>query len=159
MHQMAITPLKLAMSRCFETSVRVYYEDTDAGGVVYYANYLRFMERARTEWLGELGFEIDQLVDEQGVMFVVRSASVDYMRPARLNDRLIVSVSMQQYAGASFSVNQAVTFANTSERLVEGSTRVTACKGSIRLACVDARTHRPRRLPKELLQELNAWTK
>ena len=74
------------MSAVYSLSVRVYYEDTDAGGVVYYANYLRFMERARTEWLRSLGVEQDELGTSQGVVFAVRSATVDYLKPARFND-------------------------------------------------------------------------
>ena len=74
----------------FQWPVRVYYEDTDSGGVVYYANYLRFMERARTEWMRELGFEQDVLIREEGVIFAVRSAKVDYLRPALFNDELNV---------------------------------------------------------------------
>ena len=74
----------------YRFAVRVYYEDTDAAGVVYYANYLKFMERARTEWLRTLGFEQSQLVREQGLGFVARSVSIDYLKPARLDDMLDV---------------------------------------------------------------------
>ncbi|MEJ1469461.1 MAG: YbgC/FadM family acyl-CoA thioesterase, partial [Candidatus Sedimenticola sp. (ex Thyasira tokunagai)] len=70
--------------------VRVYYEDTDSGGVVYYANYLKFMERARTEWLRQLGFEQDELLEKEGILFAVRRVAVDYLRPARFNDELLV---------------------------------------------------------------------
>ena len=73
--------------------VRVYYEDTDSGGVVYYANYLKFMERARTEWLRALGFEQDQLIEEEGVIFAVRRAEVDFIAPGRFNDALQVSAT------------------------------------------------------------------
>jgi acyl-CoA thioester hydrolase len=72
----------------FTWPVRVYWEDTDAGGVVYYANYLKFLERARTEWLSALGLEQDRLAEEAGVVFVVRRVEADYLRPARFNDRL-----------------------------------------------------------------------
>jgi hypothetical protein len=78
----------------FRWPVRVYYEDTDSGGVVYYANYLRFMERARTEWMRQLGFEQDALIRDKGILFAVRSASLDYLRPARFNDLLEVSVRL-----------------------------------------------------------------
>ncbi len=71
----------------FTFPVRIYYEDTDSGGVVYYANYLKFMERARTEWLRALGFEQDQLLEQEGVIFAVRSVTVDYNAPARFNDQ------------------------------------------------------------------------
>jgi len=73
---------------------RVYYEDTDSGGVVYYANYLKFMERARTEWLRSLGFEQDELLKRDNILFAVRSISLDYLKPARFNDRLLVSAGI-----------------------------------------------------------------
>ena len=85
----------------FSMPLRVYYEDTDAGGVVYYANYLAFMERARTEWLRSLGYENQQLLDEQVVVFAVRRAAVDYISPARLDDLLEVVVSLSRIKRAS----------------------------------------------------------
>jgi len=130
--------------------IRVYYEDTDAGGVVYYANYLRFMERARTEWLRTMGVEIDVLAACENAMFVVRSANVDYLSPAKLNDALTVSVALNKLAGASFIVDQKINVARQ---------RSPICKAVIRLVCVDSATHRPRRLPAALLQETKAWTK
>ena len=75
----------------FKTSERVYYEDTDAGGVVYHANYLKFMERCRSEWLASLGFSVGALQDQQSIIFAVRSADIDFVAPARLMDTLIVS--------------------------------------------------------------------
>ena len=80
----------------FRMPLRVYYEDTDSGGVVYYANYLRFMERARTEWLRALGFEQDHLIRDEGILFAVRSASLEYHRPARFNDQLLVGVRLAE---------------------------------------------------------------
>ena len=85
----------------FRWPVRVYYEDTDSGGVVYYANYLRFMERARTEWMRTLGFEQDALIRNPGILFAVRSASLEYLRPARFNDLLEVSVRLCERRRAS----------------------------------------------------------
>jgi acyl-CoA thioester hydrolase len=88
--------------------VRVYYEDTDCGGVVYYANYLRFMERARTEWLRALGFEQDVLATQHGVIFAVRSVALDFNRPARFNDLLRVSAGVVERRAASLTFAQEV---------------------------------------------------
>jgi acyl-CoA thioester hydrolase len=127
----------------FSLPVRVYWEDTDAGGVVYYANYLRFMERARSEWLRELGFEQDQLRDEQGIVFVVRRVGIDYLAPARFNDLLDVSVRLVEAGRASIDVEQEIT---------AGPTRL-AC-ASVRLVCVDAARFKPARIPAALLQQI-----
>ncbi|MHB1084471.1 MAG: tol-pal system-associated acyl-CoA thioesterase [Thiobacillus sp.] len=131
----------------FHWPVRVYWEDTDAGGVVYYANYLKFMERARSEWLRTLGFEQDALRDESGVIFVVRRVEIDYLSPARFNDQLEVSVSLHQAGRASLSVKQILTREAT--RLV--SAQVT-------LACVDATRFKPVKMPASLLQSLSQAT-
>ena len=88
--------------------VRIYYEDTDAGGVVYYAAYLRFMERVRSEWLRSLGFDVQRLAAEEGILFAVRALQVDYLRPARLSDQLDVSVALQHCGRASLVVDQQV---------------------------------------------------
>jgi acyl-CoA thioester hydrolase len=120
----------------FSFPVRVYYEDTDAGGVVYYANYLKFMERARTEWLRALGFEQDELTQKAGVVFAVRSAKLEFIKPARFNDRLEVTVDIEKIGRASMSVAQSV---------VRGSTIL--CRGDIKIACVDAASFSPRELP------------
>jgi acyl-CoA thioester hydrolase len=127
----------------FHWPVRVYWEDTDAGGVVYYANYLKFMERARSEWLRAFGFEQDVLRDEAGVVFVVRRVEVDYLSPARFNDQLDVSVSPHEVRRASLSVKQVLTREAT--RLV--SAQVT-------LACVDAASFKPVKIPTPILQVL-----
>ena len=92
----------------FQWQVRVYYEDTDSGGVVYYANYLRFMERARTEWMRALGFEQDRLIREDGILFAVRAASLEFLQPARFNDLLSVSLDVVQRGRASLTFKQDV---------------------------------------------------
>src|SRR5215472_4837935 len=97
----------------FHWSVRVYYEDTDLGGVVYHANYLRFMERARTEWLRSLGFEQDQLRDRLKVQFVVVEAKVEFRRPARFNDELQVGVRPHSLGRASIVFDQDIRAADT----------------------------------------------
>ena len=119
--------------------VRVYYEDTDAGGVVYYANYLRFMERARTEWLRSLGYEQSDLAERHGVVFVVRSAAIDYLRPARFNDILQVSVELIKVGAGHIDVVQHVT--RDAELIAEAAVKV---------ACVGLRTMRPVRIPQPL---------
>jgi acyl-CoA thioester hydrolase len=130
----------------FQWDVRVYYEDTDSGGVVYYANYLRFMERARTEWMRSLGFEQDRLLAEQGILFAVRSASIDYLRPARFNDRLIVTVAMRHRGRASLALEQSV--------LRHGDSDGPLCSGTVKIACIEAATFRPQPIPDTILKEI-----
>ncbi len=130
--------IHLATSGEFIWPVRVYYEDTDSGGVVYYANYLRFMERARTEWLRAMGFEQGALAREEGLIFAVRRAELDYLGPARLDDLLQVGVRLEHCAGATLELVQRV--------LREGTERP-LCHGHIRIACLDARSFRPRAIP------------
>ena len=127
----------------FVWPVRVYWEDTDAGGVVYYANYLKFMERARSEWLRAFGFEQDVLRDETGVVFVVRRVEIDYLSPARFNEQLEVSVRLHEMGRASLSVRQ---------ELMRGSTRL--AEAVVTLACVDAVRFKPVKIPEPILQAL-----
>jgi acyl-CoA thioester hydrolase len=129
----------------FRWPVRVYYEDTDSGGVVYYANYLRFMERARTEWIRALGFEQDALIRDTGILFAVRSASLEYLRPARFNDRLEVSVRLCERRRASLVFEQVVNRAGDVEPL---------CIGNFRIACLDAASFRTRPIPEFILKEI-----
>ena len=129
----------------FSCPVRVYYEDTDAGGVVYYANYLKFMERARTEWLRTLGFEQDALREREGLLFVVSRISLDYQRPARLDDLLDIGVELAQAGAASLVFSQDVM------RRADGAL---CCRGQARIACVDARTLKPKRIPDKLMAEI-----
>jgi len=126
--------------------VRVYYEDTDLGGMVYHANYLRFMERARTEWLRSFGFEQDELRDHHRVLFVVVEAEVAFRRPARFNAELEVSVEVRRSGRASLGFHQEVHSASEDKQLF--------CAGEIRVACIDADTFKPRPLPDEILEEL-----
>lgn len=110
------------MSETFSMPVRVYYEDTDSGGVVYYANYLKFMERTRTEWLRAYGFEQDELIANEGVLFAVRSVAVDYKRPARFNDLLTVTAEVTRAGGASITFVQQVR--RDDELLVSGEVKI-----------------------------------
>lgn len=130
----------------FDWTVRVYYEDTDSGGVVYYANYLKFMERARTEWLRARGFEQDALIRDAGVIFAVRSASVDYLRPARFNEQLTVRSTVHDSGRANVVFDQRILRADDAELLT--------C-GRIKIASLDAETFRPKPLPKDLLEALS----
>ena len=129
----------------FTWQVRVYYEDTDSGGVVYYANYLRFMERARTEWMRSLGFEQDQLTREEGILFAVRSASVEFLRPAHFNDLLSVGLDVVHRGRASLTFSQSVTRCADEQLL---------CSGEIKIACLDAASFRPRPIPDNILKEI-----
>jgi acyl-CoA thioester hydrolase len=131
------------LNPAFNWPVRVYWEDTDAGGVVYYANYLKFMERARSEWLRSFGFEQDALRDESGVVFVVRRVVIDYLAPARFNDQLDVSVGLHEMGRASLSVRQ---------ELMRGSDCL--AKAEVTLACVDAPGFKPVKIPAPILQAL-----
>ena len=121
----------------------MYYEDTDAAGVVFYANYLNFMERARTEWLRALGFEQTTLLSEHNVVFVVRALAIDYLQPALFNDLLEVGVELTDARGGLISVSQAI------RRSAE--TLVTA---EVKLACVNTRSFKPVRIPKFILDKL-----
>lgn len=131
----------------FSWPVRVYYEDTDSGGVVYYANYLRFMERARTEWLRHLGVEQDQVRDEHGVIFAVRSIALDYLKPARFNDALQVTVELREMGRASITFSQRVL------KQTEGST-IELCRGEVKIACIDVEMLRPKPIPESIKTEI-----
>ena len=128
----------------FSFTVRVYWEDTDAGGVVFYANYLKFFERARTEWLRHLGFEQERLRHEQRMLFVVTRTELQYRAPARLDDQLRVTVRPEPAGRASLVVHQ---------QAWRGATLL--AEGSIRIGCVDADSFRPRRMPDELINTLS----
>jgi acyl-CoA thioester hydrolase len=128
----------------FKWPVRVYYEDTDAAGLVYHGNYLKYMERARTEWLRALGHSQDQLKSDEGVFFVVTRASMRFLKPARFDDLLEVRAALTGGGGASLSFAQAVCNA-AGEPL---------CEAEVEVACLDAATMKPRRLPDAIRKEL-----
>lgn len=129
----------------FRHALRVYWEDTDAGGIVFYANYLKFFERARTEWLRALGIGQQVLRESTGAILVVTDTRVRYLRPARLDDWIDVSATLAERGRASLALAQQ---AWRGEELL--------AEGEIRIGCVDAATLRPRRLPPELLERLPA---
>ncbi len=129
----------------FSWAIRVYYEDTDSGGVVYYANYLKFMERARTEFLRSLGFEQDQLKQEQGVIFAVHSLSAQYKKPAVFNDELIVNTKITALGKASLTFKQSIT------RLPQ---HTHLCEAEIKVACLHAETFSPSAMPQTILDRI-----
>ena len=129
----------------FSWPARVYWEDTDAGGVVYHARYLAFMERARSEWMRALGWDQGVLRDRDDQVFVVRAMDIDFRAPARLDDQLQVSVRLLECRGASFSVGQRI------ER--DGALLVEA---RVRIAALRASDFRPRPIPDALLTELKS---
>lgn len=126
----------------FDWPVRVYYEDTDAAGVVFYANYLRFLERGRTEWLRSLGYEQDALRAQDAVVFAVRRVVLDYRAPARFNDQLTVRTSLRHLGGASLEFDQAI---------VRDRDGTLCCEGTVGVVCLDANSMRPRRAPAGLV--------
>ena len=131
----------------FGFSVRVYWEDTDAGGIVFYANYLKFFERARTEWLRSLGIGQQQLLESTGAMFVVAQTNVRYLRPARLDDELIVTANVIETGRASLTVLQQVL-------LKTEQTKTVLCEGTVRIGWVNAHSLQPQRIPAALLDSL-----
>jgi len=129
----------------FRWPVRVYYEDTDAGGVVYYANYLKYFERARTEWLRGLGFEQDELRRRQGLVFAVRRACIDYLSTARLDDCLTVTASIARCGRAALDFRQ--------EAVRDADGRLCA-QADVSVVCLTLDRWRPARLPQELLEKI-----
>lgn len=131
----------------FTIPVRVYYEDTDAGGVVYYANYLRFFERCRTEWLRSIGHHQTDLLAELGVAFVVRNVSCDYRRPARLDDLLQVGLAVESLGRAQITFRQFVRRQDSGEELVSGS---------VQIVCVRLDAMKTTSIPEFLREKLEA---
>lgn len=129
----------------FLWQARVYYEDTDSGGVVYYANYLKFMERARTEWLRSFGIAQHELLRRYNVLFAVRSAHIDYIAPARLDDVLVVSVRVERRGKASITLYQDVK--------KEGEEQV-LCSARVKIACLDAPSFKPCPMPEAVVEKI-----
>lgn len=133
------------MNAEFKWQVRVYYEDTDAGGVVFYANYLRFMERARTEWLRSAGLEHEQLIKDHDLIFAVKTMKIDYEKPGRLDDLLTVTSSILNHRGASITFQQKII--NEYNELL--------AQAEVKVACINATTLKASPMPKELITELS----
>jgi acyl-CoA thioester hydrolase len=128
----------------FEWPVRVYYEDTDAGGVVYYANYLRYLERARTEWLRHHGFGQDELMRDSGIVFAVRRVEIDYLLPAHLDDALVVEAEIAAASKVSLTFVQ---------RIVRAPDTVLV-RATVKVACLDADRFRPTAIPTPIREKL-----
>jgi acyl-CoA thioester hydrolase len=133
------------MPALFTWTVRVYYEDTDAGGIVFYANYLKFFERARTEWLRAAGVDQQALIEREGAAFVVKHASIDYHAPARLDDELTLTLSIEKLGRASVQFAQQ---AWKGELLL--------VEAQVKVGCVDIATVRPRSLPGDVADKMRA---
>lgn len=132
------------MSAEFHWPLRVYIEDTDAGGIVFYVNYLKYMERARTELLRSSGFGKNHIFGEE-LMFVVRSVAIDYRRPARLDDELVATARIIEVRAAQLTFEQ---------RIIRGAAEELLCGGRVEVACVDRQALKPKRIPKSLLDAL-----
>ncbi|MEO7885354.1 MAG: tol-pal system-associated acyl-CoA thioesterase [Polaromonas sp.] len=143
------------MGVTFAWPLRVYWEDTDAGGIVFYANYLKFFERSRTEWLRSLGVEQQRLRESTGGIFVVAETSIRYHRSARLDDELIVTASLVEAGRASMIIGQQVLLKTEQKtKQEEGQPPILLCEGSIRIGWVDAASLQPRRIPAAILDSL-----
>lgn len=139
-----LSPGNVIPSNVFQWPVRVYYEDTDAGGVVYHARYLHFLERARTEWLRSRGVDQSRLKHEHGLVFVVSKLSLSFRRPARLDDTLLASCMLAERRGASLRFRQELRRHDSGELLLEAD---------VLAACVDAESFRPVAMPPDFLTE------
>lgn len=128
----------------FDWPVRVYYEDTDGGGVVYHANYLKFMERARTEWLRSLGFEQTELRTEHGILFVVHDMQIQFRKPARFNDQLVVKSSLLKVGRSLLQFRQVI---------LCGSETMT--EATVDVVCIDAERFRPVSIPALIRQKIS----
>lgn len=137
----------MAAVNVFDWPVRVYYEDTDAGGVVYHSQYLNFMERARTEWLRHLGYEQTALRDELQIVIVVHSLEIQFKKPARFNDSLVVSMAVSELGRSSIQFAQKIV--RDEEILIEAQVRV---------ACVGTQTFKPTAIPKAILEAITSHT-
>lgn len=131
----------------FNWPVRVYYEDTDAGGVVFYANYLKYFERARTEWLRSLDVNQQSLAAADDIVFVVRSSNIDYLAPARLDDNLLITVSLGKIGRAS------IEFLQQAWR-VQDDARHLLTTAQVKVVCVEKTSFRPHPIPEHILQKL-----
>ncbi|WP_332774712.1 tol-pal system-associated acyl-CoA thioesterase [Polaromonas sp.] len=140
-------PPPASLKSDFRWPLRVYWEDTDAGGIVFYANYLKFFERARTEWLRSLGIEQQRLRESTDGMFVVSETSLRYLRPARLDDELIVTASLMEAGRASLIIRQQAL-------LKSGPSPVLLCEGTIRIGWVETASLKPARIPASILDSL-----
>ncbi len=139
----------------FQWPLRVYWEDTDAGGIVFYANYLKFFERSRTEWLRSLGIGQQRLKEEVGGMFVVTDTQLRYHRPARLDDELIVTATVIEKGRASLIIGQRALLKTEQSEILQEENLPMLCEGKIRIGWVNASTLQPMRIPASILDSLS----
>jgi acyl-CoA thioester hydrolase len=133
------------MKPAFSIPIRVYHQDTDAGGVVHHTNYLKFMERARSEWLREIGFSQNQLAVRMGIVFAVSTIKMDFVKPARLDDRLQVTLNLARRGRASLTLDQEIWL--EAELL---------CRAEIKVGCLDAGKFTPVAIPDPIVSRLDA---
>ena len=136
----------------FTWPVRVYWEDTDGQGVVYYANYLKFMERCRTEWLRSIGVDQVRMRKDQGLIFVIVSLAADYRLPARLDDELTVTCEIEEHRRTSFTFHQEIYRCSDGSGGGDGAELLVS--GRTRAACLDAASLKPKAFPSALAKEL-----
>lgn len=141
----------MPLEKGFIWPVRVYYEDTDSGGIVYFANYQKFMERARTEWLRSLGVEQDVLKEKEKTLFAVRHTAVDYNKPARFNDALIVLTTVLELRKVSITFEQKIYLQKDFDAL--GLSASALCRGLVKVASLDRDTFKPKKIPSHLVME------
>ena len=141
-----------AKPSAFSIPVRIYYEDTDAGGVVYYANYLKFLERCRTEWLRAIGHQQADLLRDPGIAFVVRSVQADFLKPARLDEQLLVDLEVEKISRAQIFFHQSI---RRADEKVSGGT-VELLSAAVHLVCVNAARMKPTSIPAFLRSQLEA---
>ena len=132
------------MLKDFIWQIRVYYEDTDAGGVIFYANYLRFMERARTEWLREIGFDHKNLIKKHKLLFAVKNLTIDYIKPGYLDDLLTITSKLLETRNASLVFQQNIK--NENNELLS--------KAEVKIACINSKTLKASPMPDKLILEL-----
>lgn len=132
-------------SKEFNMQVRIYYEDTDAGGVVYHSQYLNFMERARTEWLRNIGFEQHILIKEYKILFAVHSLNIDYNRPAFFDQLLNIKTRLIKQRKVSMFF----------EQIISNQSKQTVCSAEVKIACLNSDTMQPAAIPETILLEMN----
>ncbi len=146
----------------FLWTARVYYEDTDSGGVVYHSKYLNYMERARTEWLRSKGLELDQLHKQQGIMFVVRSVKVEFKHPARFNQLLEISLGLLNIGKASMVFEQKIKVISDQHAKIETADQINQnpekllVSAEVKIACVDVDSFKPTSIPEVILKEISS---
>ncbi len=146
-------PTSAPGEKVFTWPIRVYWEDTDAGGIVFYANYLKYFERARTEWLRALGVEQRQLQQSLGCIFVVSEANIKYLRSARLDDQLLVTAQLSEMGRSSFTIHQEARLLAPAPGPTEASV---LCTATVRIGWVNGQTMRPARIPPPLQHALQS---